>query len=1114
MEERTRLSLAIDEALDVPELDRIAGLIKSHPDPAVRPLLFKAINRKISIARMQEAEPATPAPTSSTSAFATAYGLPTPSGMPLYRYRLSDDSFDRLQADLAAGGGYSWLESGFRPGLFVLWAAEWFRRSYLGGGHQWADLVQALGLFEDQARLRRLTGIGLRQWRRDVFAMNGWREYLGSLAREGGFPVEAVKAGARGWARDMLAGIVAPLLAHSGAGLEQARALARGRREKLPKTFQDDEFILLCADLALAVVTIRRESDAPARAAGMPLAAWLSHYRPGWKDELPLAVDGEGAEALLGALLTVEATAVGGAGIGAQRLLMLGEDGAWYEAVRITLDGPVDGQVMRGIDPLQGRLRVFAAAGLARAVPGELAMLDPPGQDETAWTARSSKRARTTLKVDFSTAIECDLRSGEHGVARIMLPGGKPRRGQLIICTISEGDAETPLVLKVEGSGSGMFVAETVMLQVPAGWQVEAKEGETVTAMGSGVGHASLWRVVGGAIVTDDSGDCYRIRTGQARDRRDRLEIDDHPVRWARTEGDVDLFAGPPRVRAGDRTRGSLFIRPIGARGAWRPAPDPLPVGHYEIGWREGPLLLDRRRLAVIPPDASVLVSGRGREARWTLKGWTGASLTPHADAPVRAAGSIWTARPVNQAIYWFTAEIGWPNAPALAVRIAFPSEAAIARWDGALLPADAGMTLVDMRDLVAINQGRMVLLGELIERGSQRDVALMRWEFTDEMPMGSIAADVASLLLPASNDAKVRLGMLDGIETFWDVRPFPIRLQRQGNALVPVEGVIDSDVEICGRAFVDPAREVSFGPYSLIASANHRPISLPPGSAGDWMVYLRKGTTVFSRPEILMGDLPVAVQSGPLAKAMAIPPWQGLTEALNAVLSAAAGDDPAAESTIGVLLSLACSLHGLPPSSFEVLRLLPAHPAVLTRMLVTAPPGQLDAVMALSDALPFAWCTIPKICWDTAGARQFDTLLAQLSGIEGAMAYAMQAMAELIARIAEREPLLAPVLMNATSREARCDIAMQFVRRVIDGRASTNAAGSRYRRQGLPLPADHLKLPDIVLEWLDTPYAAALAVRGHWTPGADDVRHIKTVARNFPTFFADAFAASLKEVI
>ena len=58
----------------------------------------------------------------------------------------------------------------------------------------------------------------------------------------------------------------------------------------------------------------------------------------------------------------------------------------------------------------------------------------------------------------------------------------------------------------------------------------------------------------------------------------------------------------------------------------------------------------------------------------------------------------------------------------------------------------------------------------------------------------------------------------------------------------------------------------------------------------------------------------------------------------------------------------------------------------------------------------------------------------------------------------------------------------------------------------------DHLRRPDHCLETLDTPHAAALAVAGAWTPQADDVRHIKSVARNFPTFFADAFAAALKE--
>ena len=208
----------------------------------------------------------------------------------------------------------------------------------------------------------------------------------------------------------------------------------------------------------------------------------------------------------------------------------------------------------------------------------------------------------------------------------------------------------------------------------------------------------------------------------------------------------------------------------------------------------------------------------------------------------------------------------------------------------------------------------------------------------------------------------------------------------------------------------------------------------------------------------------------------------------------------------------MVCSLDGLPPSSFEVIRMLPGHPEILARMAIEALPDQRGAVLALSDALPFAWCLIPKSCWEAAGGRRLGKLIDLLSETEGGLGLAMQAAAQTAQAICEREPLLASVLIGPASQPSRMDIAQDFVRNNIE-RADRNGTTSRYRLAGLSLPLDHLTLPPKTLEWLDAPFAAVLAVNGTWRPAVDDIRHIKTVARNFPTFFADSFSASMKEL-
>jgi hypothetical protein len=1101
--ERAAWSMRIDEADDVATLDRIDVELRGATAVWAGALRFKIGQKKAKAKKAAVTHVAT------SSVFAAGYGLPVSDKRWLYRYRLTDAAFNKLQKDLGERRDVAALESGSWPGLFVLWAAEWFRRCYRGGGHRWVDLTGALGMVEDQTRLRQITVKGLKAWGRPVLTARTAREFLGSLAREGGFPAAAIADGGRGWAQDVLKAIVAPLLGEPVAGEDRARELASAQRTRLPQLFQDDEFIALCADLALAIVELRRDADVPAAHAGLPTVAWLGVHRPDWRERLPLITGDRAAEALLAGLMTVEA--VSGAGVGVERLLVCEADG-WHEAVRLTLDGGVDSAAMRAINPAEGRLRAFAGGEMARILPGELAMLDPPAVGGRTWTARATRRARGVQRLPFATPIELDLRAGEQRVARIGLPAGKPRRGAVLVGVLEAGTDTAPSTLRITGSGSGQYAAEIVYLQVPESWTVTATSGETVLSLGHGVGATHLWRVTGGAYVTDDAGDCFRIRCGQAGDQSSRIELIGTTPAWAEVTGDADLFVGSPLVRLG-RGEGSLYLRAIGER-RWQPAPHVLPVGQYEIGWRSERILLDRRRIAVLPATAELVGGGSPQNPSYTLAGWGDCSLVPGSDAPVEPveAGARWRTRRTGQApVHWFSASVRWPGQPELVVRINHPCAATLARWDGQVLPNRARLTLPDLRDLVAIGRGRVQLMGELVDRGVRR-TAEMRWDVMDELPMSSIAGDIASLLLPASIDAEVRLGMHDGSETFWHVRQFAVELLKGPGGIVASRGIVVDGAELVGRAIADPTSEISFGVYSLLSDANHRPVPLPEALAGDWLVYLRAGDTVLSRPLFHRGTIAAQLPAGAIARAMTNPPGHLLDAALLDVLQQVVIHDPEADAIVVDLLALVASLRGLPPATFRVLELLVRRPGLLTKLAIAASPDQREAVMALSDALPFAWCTIPSHWWQEAQGSAFDANCALLAPLgSDAPRYAKEALDTITTALIECEPLLGPLLLpNPT--ESMTAITQAFMNRAAE--RVPPSSGRRYRSH-LPtqLPAYFERFHEGYLDTLDAPYAAALAVAEMWTPQPDDLRHIKTVARTFPTYFADAFAASLKEL-
>jgi hypothetical protein len=1097
----------IDAATDLEALAEIDHQLEQLGPPVRKWQMSVVLRRNALLGKV--AVPKPNAPVQPVFAFAEAFGLPAPDGRRLHAYRLTNAQFGSLQQDLSRRGSYSSLEIGHSPGLFVLWASEWFRRSYAGGMRRWDDLAQALGLPTPgqtrQNMLRDVTRKGLQQWLRPVYS-DSMTQYLATLAREGGFPACAVAGGAQGWAKAVLEVVVAALMGSPAAGEAEALALARQQKGRLPGIFSDDEFIQLCADLAFAIVQLRREAEPYALAANIPLAAWLGLNRPDWRQALPISTGDADADALVETLIQVDA--ISGSIVNVERLVQRdGEGHLWHEAVRIGLDGDISGGAMAGVDTSHGRLRAFGAGPMARHVPGELALFDPPALGDTSWSARSGRLVRGIVRLPFACPVQLDLRAGERSVARIDLPGGKPRRGQLLVAVLEEGSAEAPRVLRVIGSGSGSYREAELFLQVPREWAVLPMDQGSVAPLGSGVGDTALWRVSGGARLTDPFNDCYRILCGQAVNQTVRIDMLGNTPAWAEVNGSVDLFAGPPHIARS--SAGDLVLRQIGKR-EWRTAPGTLPVGHYEIGLRHEGIMLDRRRVAVLQPGADVRAVYRPSRTEYELAGFGSVSITPEADAPVIATtkGDRWVQLPQAGQVYRFDACIAWPDAPPLTVSIAFPAEACIARWDGQVLLHRAVLTLDDMRDLVAIDRGAMTLLADLRDPRN-RARAEMAWSFTREMPMSAVEADIASLLLPASLDAEVVLDMNNGINTNWHVRQFPLELIKEGSGFVASQAIAEEDITLCGRAIADPIKEACFGPYSLLSEANHRPVRLPDGLQGDWLVFLRHSDRVLTRPCYIRLDghsEPV----GGLGQAMVREFGPDQNSALAALIDLVSEESAEAETALGELLALAASMRGLPPVTFNVLPMLAAHPKVLARMAFRAGPAQRDAVMALALALPFAWFTIPRACWVDAKNAAGLAAMTLLRELPDAPRFAMQMVEATQKALVEQQPLLGPIF-GLGDRVDLPTAAQAFVRRAIDRIPRGN--GARYRSKlGDRLPGYFLRFDKAVLDALDAPCAAALAVKGEWTPSADDIRDLKLAARTFPTWFSEAFAASLLE--
>jgi hypothetical protein len=144
----------VDEALDHEALSILEQEATKLPLEIIGQVRLKIIHKRRILAQAKDLAPNG----AKVTAFAARYGLPSPDGRPLFAYRLSDSSFSALSTDLC-GKDLNDFEHGFGPGLFVLWATEWFRREYQGGFFTWVKLVNPLAPLMHEAVPKGLAGV-------------------------------------------------------------------------------------------------------------------------------------------------------------------------------------------------------------------------------------------------------------------------------------------------------------------------------------------------------------------------------------------------------------------------------------------------------------------------------------------------------------------------------------------------------------------------------------------------------------------------------------------------------------------------------------------------------------------------------------------------------------------------------------------------------------------------------------------------------------------------------------------------------------------------------------------------------------------------------------------
>ncbi len=1065
-------------------------------------------------------------------------GLTAPDGRPLHRYRVTNARFGELKAQierLYRQGGAAGFVNGAGP-VFVLYCAEWFRRDYDGGHYAWKLPYPPLFAGLSNPETRDLTHHGLRWWRRPRRYSNGQELRLRAVILEGGFPTRLLES--NGAIANHLKGLIARLERRSETSLDEALALSVATTTNLHQ-FENADFHLLCAELGLAILGLRKEAQMGAPD-GVSASLWLDSARPGWRDELPISLSGDGARRLLDDLVSERVERL--TSDAACTRLLIRNEAAWTTGISLGMRGEVAIK-STDVSPSAGRLRVFAAGALAGVFAGDLGLLEPPTEVGEHWLCRP-RGGELLAPFDVAQPVVMQLRAGDARPIELQWPKGEPRRSELLIFADERGDdaATPPEQLTLIGTGSLNTRRRRVYLWTPGDFAVTTKVGgEAIEPIWQG--ERRLFEVSGPIYAGSAAGSRYRVEVGAEKDTADLIGLAGSPLRglWA-TDKRVELWSGRPKLTArsgaiGQSPKaGQVRWRPLGTQfwSDWVRQPPPESSGLVEIDWPDETdsvtVTRDRRLAAIFPDGATITAKASGAlgvaYALENLGGWTLTPADPGLAFQSTSNGLLvhFTERPVRR----LHLMLSRPGLTRIAVTAPTRLKSGgFARADGTLFGKSQRVMLDDLRGATAFADGKDRVYLDGHGSGSAHV------GFEDEISLWSFSDDISRMLADGALDTEVDLELGNAEGRRLTVGRYAAEVGIRGGEVTirnePIPTDLDSVRELAGFSLCNPGLTVLQSRSWRERTAQPHWI-LPDELAGPGLVMLCEAGRVIGRPAFHYASEPVDESDlCRLARAAMMADYADRQAEIDAVLDALADATPEASADRAYLMRLVCALGGVPASAFDVLNRWTLNTSAQAALLAAAANDEAQGhLWKLDRELPVMWGLLPIASWVKAFAAQTEEISQALAAGGLAPDQVAPIVHDAIGRRGEGAANLDPLLrlplcyagaaggdgVGSTSLESA---AQDWVRRTGDqaGIVETAAAKSSCFRSGDSQIGDLLPAtwPFHPVHWegLDAACAAAISAAGRARPAPREFHRIRAAQAQEPLSFADLYAASLR---
>lgn len=928
-------------------------------------------------------------------------GLSRHDGHPLYAYRVDDLTLKALEQALRHMLARGEALDGFACAGLCLFAAEHFCQTHESGAWSWYDVFAAVGFDRGRQEWYRSIERGLRYWGRPLLHSGSDREFLLTLACEGGLPRKILHREEQHltrYLRRLLADrerYTHTLIAH----------LAERRQEVLPVSLRNDTVRELCCRLVDEIARLRAE------AGGLVDVEALDTRAPGWRQRLPLRLDDDVATRLLQGLLRApKAAATRERGL--IRVEVTLADEPLRIVRRVRLPPEIEAAVlaeMLGQDeaalPTRMQLYVHSADGASQAVANATHFdagygLVPP-------------RGRVTI-IDSMARLTLVAMAGTLEIGRGELDGGDELSGALPWVFADDVEAAAQSLV---GMGSLGTQRERVRVLVPEGAELAPDEGAAVSNLGAIAQPAGRVVVLCGSARVRVEEDVYRVVTRASEETAQRYLLRGRHGNLGM--GGSDVYYGLPHVlrAAGDEMpravpQAQVQWRYLHRTGGWKSGG--MPAGDIVLRVVEGGETRFRARLTLVPQDLRCrLLPGNQPRAGVIRLEQTGATDVS-CDVP---DGVLRTVERPGSGRFDVRVSSG-PVPPAtLGIRLVFPGggEARVDVPFPSAVPVFVDRAGRPMRDDAEIALRQLVGAFAVVHAPRPRSKFRLRCRLNRGGPGWVELADLVSeqgeavtLSLDTVQDrVESLLTSVDALDAYVELRLIemgaasPVRIRvRHYDAALDRETADDGEavdllLSESGLAALGPARVAALHVEARpIEAPGETPVALLTIDAGRWRFDTRQrtpgGWLITGRIESLMVLRPILISVmseeatggddvSDMIRAVRIPRRDERKDALHEVVAALGTDfgHPDWRSMNEYL----DAMKTLPASTFDPIKAIARFPDAAVKALFQARDAEhFDVIWDGLEDLPFLWKLVPVRSWLRAAREYRDCVLTKLA--------------------------------------------------------------------------------------------------------------------------------------